>query len=441
MDTITETTRGGRGRPRRLRRILASSAIAVSAFAALATPAAAATTDGYTALTPQRVLDTRLETSLTEGEKVAGKGTLDLTLAGVGDVPLAADVDSVALNLTVTGPESAGYITVFPTAVAAEPPIASSLNFATGQTIANAVIAKLGDGGQVTLFNGGKEPVHIIADVVGYFATDQGAGQDFSGLAATRMLDTRTTQGGDGPVNGKNEIELDVTTGEPGEPPAGPDNSVVKAVVLNVTVTNTFNPGHLTVWPGGAEGDPPPTTSVLNFDAGQTVATLVVATVGTDGDVHIYNGSVGRTDIIADVVGWFSTATEANDYVAASPTRLLDTRLETSPTGGAKLASGEVFQLDLTGTDFAGQSAVVLTIVANQPTHAGHLTVWPDTGAEDPLTTMPTASSLNFPPGKTVSNLVISAIGDGNLINVRNTSKGAVHVIIDGAGSFPVPAA
>ena len=41
--------------------------------------------------------------------------------------------------------------------------------------------------------------------------------------------------------------------------------------------------------------------------AGQTVANLVVVPVGTDGNVMLFNGSPGATDLIADVVGYIKS--------------------------------------------------------------------------------------------------------------------------------------
>ena len=65
--------------------------------------------------------------------------------------------------------------------------------------------------------------------------------------------------------------------------------SGVSAVVLNVTATQPTAPGHLTVYPDGVAR---PTTSSLNFSAGETIPNLVVAPVGADGKVDFYNGSI-----------------------------------------------------------------------------------------------------------------------------------------------------
>jgi hypothetical protein len=73
-------------------------------------------------------------------------------------------------------------------------------------------------------------------------------------------------------------------------------------VVLNVTVTATTTPSHLTVYPAG---QPLPTVSDLNWTAGRTVPNLVIATVGTGENVNVTNFN-GSADVIVDVVGWFT---------------------------------------------------------------------------------------------------------------------------------------
>jgi len=74
------------------------------------------------------------------------------------------------------------------------------------------------------------------------------------------------------------------------------------AVVLNVTVTNATAGSYLTLWPDGAAR---PLASDLNFVAGQTVPNLVVVKLGANGKVDIFNFA-GTTDVVVDVVGWYS---------------------------------------------------------------------------------------------------------------------------------------
>ena len=65
---------------------------------------------------------------------------------------------------TVTGAQGAGYLTVFPCGTAA--PTASNVNFVAGDTRANAVVAKVGDGGAVCFVS--NVGIDLVVDVNGY---------------------------------------------------------------------------------------------------------------------------------------------------------------------------------------------------------------------------------------------------------------------------------
>lgn len=141
----------------------------------------------------------------------------------------------------------------------------------------------------------------------------------------TRVLDTRTGVGAPaGPLSPGGSLDLDPS----GALPSGA--GTVTAVVLNVTATDSTGPGFVQVFPTGTglAG----TSSNLNIErAGQTIANLVVAPVGTGGKVTIY--SQGGGHVLADVFGYFVDAASSTDgrYVPVSPSRLLDTR--TQPAG------------------------------------------------------------------------------------------------------------
>src|SRR5262249_16092499 len=108
---------------------------------------------GFTSLQPARLLDTRAG-SPTVDNQFAGVGpvtshaSLDPTVVERGGVP-ANGVGAVVLNVTATGPTAPGYVTVYPTG--STRPTASNLNFLTGQTTPNLVIAKVGTSGKVSL--------------------------------------------------------------------------------------------------------------------------------------------------------------------------------------------------------------------------------------------------------------------------------------------------
>lgn len=244
----------------------------------------------YRPIVPQRFLDTR--TVAQGGQTFDGQfqgtgpigadGTLDLQISGR---ILSLGVGAVALNVTVATSTAGGYLTVYPTG--ATRPTASNLNFLPGETVPNMVIAKVGAGGRITLYNL-TGATQVIVDVVGWFPVVS----EYTALVPARIMDTRI--GGDAILGGSSR---DLTVlGRGGVPASG-----VTAVALNVTAVTPDTGGYLTVYPAGTEK---PNASNINFTAGQTIPNMVIAKVGDGGKVAIYN-FVGSTNVVVDVVGWF----------------------------------------------------------------------------------------------------------------------------------------
>ena len=375
---------------------------------------------------PQRLLDSRpgatTADGLFAGIGVRPSGTVvELQVAGRVGVP--DDAESVALNVTADAALEGGFVTVF--ACGSPVPNASNLNYAVGQTIANAVITRIGTDGKVCLYNFGATT--LIADVTGYFGT--GAFEPLSQPA--RLLDTRPgTATFDGQFSGigvrdaRSTLELTVA-GRAGVPvDAG-------AVALNVTVDAARGGGFVTVF---ACGVALPTASNLNYVTGQTIANAVVTRVGANGAVCFYTD--GATDLIVDVAGEFP-ATTLNSLSA--PQRLLDTRpgLSTSDglfAGGGVLPAEGTLQLLVAGRAGvpANASAVVLNVTADAAVGDGFVTIHP-AGTE-----RPNASNLNYRRGQTIANAAIARVGAGGQICLY--TFGATHLIVDVAGWLTGPA-
>jgi hypothetical protein len=253
----------------------------VVGFFSTAPAASGATGTNLVALAPSRVIDTR-----TPARPLAAGAVLELKLAGVAGVP-ATGADAVVMNVTVTEPTAAGFITVWPHGETK--PLASSLNFVRNQTVPNLVVAKLGADGTVDVaINTGS--THVVADVVGYFTTMGATGKGIA-LSPRRLLDTRTTSA----ALGYTKTATLVVTGA--DVP-----STAAAVMLNVTVTEPTSAGFITVWPSGGAR---PLASSLNFVTNQTVPNLVLAKVGAGGAVDLYAHSPSA-HLVVDLVGYFS---------------------------------------------------------------------------------------------------------------------------------------
>lgn len=239
-------------------------------------------------LVPARVLDTR-EGLGAPARRLGPGGQIDLTLEGVGGVP--AGSSAAVLNVTATRVSAASYVTVWPTG--ASMPLASSLNVQPGDTVANLVVAPIGAGGRVSLYNALGE-IDLVADVVGAFCP-AATGRQVP-IAPQRLMDTRDGTGGtSGPIR-QVPVALGVT-GVGGVPVAG-----VSAVLVNVTAVAPTSATYLTVWPAG---EAMPLASSLNASAGQTVANSVMAKVGADGRVMLFNAA-GSTHVVVDAVGYFT---------------------------------------------------------------------------------------------------------------------------------------
>ena len=284
----------------------------------------------FVSLPPQRILDTRNGNGVPAAGAIAGGSSVDLQVTGRGGVP-ASGVGAVVLNVTVTQPNWDGSVVAYPTG---QPkPLASNLNFATGQTIPNLVIVKVGDGGKVTLTNNqipGKT-VHLVADVAGYYLSGTAtAPGTYTPLVPARLLDTRNGTGvpAAGAIGSGSSVDLQVT-GHGGVPASG-----VGAVVLNVTVTQPNWDGSVVAYP---TGQPKPLASNVNFAENQTIPNLVTVKVGDGGKVTLTNNQVpGHTlHLVADVAGYYlaGTATAKGTFVPLTPQRVLDTRNGTGLDG------------------------------------------------------------------------------------------------------------
>ncbi len=249
----------------------------------------------YTGLSPTRVCDTRANQPQNQctGKTLGPNGTLSVQVAGLGGVPVGAE--AAVVNVTATNTTSPGYLTIFPSGAA---PTASNLNWGRGATVANLVVAALNSSGGLTVYNP-QGSTDVVVDVLGYYAGGSGAGSHFAPAPSpARICDTRANQ----PQNqctGKTlqagqTLTLQVT-GLAGVPAAA------TAVVVNVTATDTTSAGYLTVFPSGS----PPLASNLNWTEGSTVPNLVIATLNPTGGFSVYNAH-GSTDVVVDVLGWYS---------------------------------------------------------------------------------------------------------------------------------------
>ncbi len=374
----------------------------------------------FSPLVPGRLLESRSGGATVDAQAngigLRGAGSVtELQVTGRHGVP--ADASAAVLNVTVTGAQGDGFVTVWPCGTAR--PNASSLNFTSGQTIPNAVITKIGAGGKVCLFT--TAPTFLLADINGFYP----AGSSFSPLVPGRLLESRS--GGatvDGQANGiglrgaGSVTELQVT-GRHGVP------ADASAAVLNVTVTGAQGDGFVTVWPCGTAQ---PNASSLNFTSGQTIPNAVITKIGAGGKVCLF--TTAPTFLLADINGFYPAGSSFSPLV---PGRLLESRsggatVDGQANGIGLRGAGSVTELQVTGRHGvpADASAAVLNVTVTGAQGDGFVTVWPCGTAR------PNASSLNFTSGQTIPNAVITKIGAGGKVCLFTTAPTFLLADING---------
>ncbi|WP_407838008.1 hypothetical protein ACE1OC_19075 [Streptomyces sp. DSM 116496] len=391
----------------------------------------------FTAHEPKRLLDTREGIGAARA-KVGARSSVALKVAGAGKVP--AGVRSVVLNLTVTNTTAPGHVSAAQEKGLAENAQTSVLNYVAGQSVPNLVIVPVGEDGYVHLFNAGWAPVDLLADVTGYFTASKAAG--YGALAPTRIVDTREGQGtAKGQVPGYGSFDIGIA-GRAGVP-AG-----ATAVALNLTVTNPRSAGHLTAYPAGKAV---PTTSNVNFAAGQTVANAVIVPVGADGKITVRNGGWNPADVVVDVVGYYSPQSRSALVVPPVPFRILDTRENGSwnDRPAFPLAPRSYEWLGLEGdTSAAEVDAWALNTTVTNTRGDGFLSVAPDPNfwsdyvrGKNVKPQRPVSSALNWTAGATVPNLVQTPGGKGGIVDFWNQGWSSVDLVVDLTGFYETPGA
>ena len=364
----------------------------------------ASTGSAYTALTPNRILDTRIS-----HQTLGSGGSLNLTVAG-GTTGVPSTATGVIFNVTVTGTTANSFLTIWPAGRAR--PATSNLDWVAGDTRPNLVNVPVGAGDQVSIYNAAGK-ADVLIDEEGFFAAPSGPAGGYDALSPARLLDTRLSHQ---TMNTGSLIDLQIT-GAGGVPATG-----VAAVVLNVTATNTTTAGLLTLYPSG---DARPTASNVNWVAGWTIANRVIVKVGTGGKVSIYNAK-GSADVVVDVNGYFTDATASGEFFTPlSPVRVLDTRV----TGGTLGPKGIYPNFQVTGSNGVprGASAVFLNTTVTKTTASSVLTVYPNA--------RPTASDLNWKLGQTISNLTLATLSSSGTTNFYNAA-GSTDLVLDLSGYF-----
>lgn len=269
------------------------------------------------------------------------------------------------------------------------------------------------------------------AMAVGPRAHATGTASTYVPVTPDRVLDTRTAGSGgtDAPLGPNATITLQLA-GQDGIPS---DTSQITAVVVNMTVVNATAGSFLTAYP---DGTTMPTTSNMDFAAGQVTANTAIVPVGADGSIDIYN-HVGSTDVLVDLVGYHTPAANGGSaYDPVSPIRVLDTRNGTGETnnGPNPINSGTPLAVTVeggtTGVPTTGVTAVVVNLTSVNSTAPSYLTAYADGTAQ------PATSSLDFAAGEVIANLAVVPVPTGTTkIDITN-HVGSTDALVDLFGYY-----
>ncbi|GAA4263952.1 choice-of-anchor D domain-containing protein [Dactylosporangium darangshiense] len=384
----------------------------------------------YRPMDPVRLLDTR-EGNGAPKAPLGGGQTLHLQVTGRGGVP-SSKISAVVLNVTVTAPTSAGYLTVYPAGVTR--PTASSLNFPAGWTGANSVTVPVGTNGQVDIFNAAGN-VHVIADVLGYYnAYDdthpqvQASGGQYYPTQPVRLLDSRDPAFG-GPLAPFEYVRIPFNY-------TSKDNFKIQALAVNITAVNPTMGGYVTAWNGVGS---PPTASTLNFTKGSVVPNFAIVPTtwcsecGGYMSIGVANLSGGSTHIVVDIFGFYDDGQPTLEipnglrFHPLTPTRIVDTR----DGLGASTFTGAGTKTVAAPATVAGDNtyALVSNVTGVDPANSTYLSLWA-TGKSQP-----TVSNLNLTPHEVRPNAAFVNVGPGNKFNMFNAAW-KVDVVIDVSGTF-----
>lgn len=296
---------------------------------------------------------------------------------------------SAMVNVTAVAASGWGFVTVYP--CASGPSDTSNVNFDTGQTVANMVLATPDAQGWVCLIS--STQIDLLVDLTAWVP----AGAGFAPIAATRALDTRRT---DRRVAAGSVTAVDLSA----LVPAG-----AVSVFVNVTVVDPTGWGFVTVFPCAS---PRPDTSNVNHVAGDVAAAGAVIALGADRRLCLY--SYAATHLLVDVFGSFSSGVSSS-----VPTRVFDSRRLSGP-----IAARSVVRIRLDASSPA--TVALLSVTAVDARSDGFVTVYACDSSR------PDTSNVNFVAGDTVANAVTTPLSSSGEVCIYVFAD--THLLVDVTG-------
>ena len=367
----------------------------------------------FVAVTPCRLIDTRLT-----GGPIQGGTYRNFPIPQEGGCNIPDTAAAYSLNVSVVPQGPLGYLTIWPTDESR--PVVATLNSLDGRIKADAAIVPAGTSGAVSVYV--TQTANVVLDINGYFAPVSGSTLAFYPLTPCRIADTRKTnfpQGLGAPfLPGQQERDFPILNATTCNIPAS-----AAAYSLNFSVVPHGGLGYMTVWP---TGQPRPLVSTLNDVPGTIIANAAIVPAGASGEVSVFPSN--DTDVIIDINGYFAPAGPGGlSLYPAAPCRVIDTR---------HVGNGQPFSGTLTPPVDVVHSpceppvtaqAYVFNATAVPVGALGYLTLWPD-GQPKPL-----VSTLNALDGSITNNMAIVPSTNGK---VDAYASGITQLILDISSYF-----
>ena len=254
---------------------------------------AAGSASSFTTVDTARIMDTR-----PSGERVANEW---VRLQVTGEVPtytstgvvdatvVPAGAEAVAVNLTVTGANSSGFMSAVACTEADMPtglPSVSAANFSAGVDVANALTVPLGADGSMCIYVYGS--THVLVDASGYYSeapADYADADEFNEIAASVAWPVMTMQYSTVGLTMRGDFNCDNTTNmiQPSNIGAVIDTDVNASEQDCYSVLPLSTPSSM----GGLRWMPTEVVVCANIATGAEITSIVVTGVNPGGAASI----------------------------------------------------------------------------------------------------------------------------------------------------------
>ncbi len=342
----------------------------------------------FVSFSPVRLVDSRDGTGFAPGKfqgPLAAGVERELSLAGL-DTLLGPEAKrtALALNVTVTNVQGAGYLKVYPCGT---DPEVSAVTFAQGETIGSATLVNATDRFCMKSNVG----LDVIVDALGMFKKNMGS--LLTKLPSQRIFDSRG-------IGKATAFSIPV----PGL------SALTEGVVAHLTVLDSEGPGFAKIYACGMEND----TSSVNYAAGEVIGNTSIVPIGLNNSICV--SSQVNAHVVVDIEGSYGGGALA--YYPLTAARAFDSRSAPKTT---------TYKIAVPGLP-AGVTTAVVNLTATQADAPGFASV------HDCASPSVTTSNVNFVPGKNRTTLAFAPVTAAGEMCV--TSSTPLHVVVDALGAL-----